>query len=246
MPDSRKHRGPHPHDAELFAESVHPALRQAVAHLSWLLSRDYAEPSSLKLVGDRFRLDERQRKAVMRSCCSDQALLQRREKQRSSQQVAGEVLAIDGFNLITTLEAALAGGVILEGRDGCYRDMASMHGNYRKVEETRPALQMAGRTMEALQVPACCWYLDRPVSNSGRLKVILYEIAEQHGWDWSVELVDDADPVVAASEHIAVSADSWVLMQCRQWFNLARETIHRNAPQTPVLRMSDELLGDAS
>src|SRR6266404_1471952 len=46
-------------------------------------------------------------------------------------------LLIDGFNLILTLESALGGGVMLVGRDGCYRDMASVHGTYRRVEETR-------------------------------------------------------------------------------------------------------------
>ena len=67
MPDTRRHRGPHPQDAELFASETHPTLREAVNHLSWLLTRGYAERSSLKLVGDRFGLQERQRRAVMRS-----------------------------------------------------------------------------------------------------------------------------------------------------------------------------------
>ena len=71
MPDTRRHRGPHPEDAELFAPASWPALRAATTDLSWLLSRGYAEPSSLKLVGDCFQLTERQRTAVMRSACSD-------------------------------------------------------------------------------------------------------------------------------------------------------------------------------
>src|SRR5688500_10446127 len=53
MPDHRSHRGPHPEDAGLFAPAVHPTLRSAVADLSWLLTRGYADPSALKLVGDR-------------------------------------------------------------------------------------------------------------------------------------------------------------------------------------------------
>ena len=65
----------------MFAPSVWPVLRAAVADLSWLLSRGYAEPSALKLVGDRFQLTERQRIAVMRSACSDQALQHRRQTQ---------------------------------------------------------------------------------------------------------------------------------------------------------------------
>ncbi len=56
---------------------------------------------------------------------------------------------VDAFNLITTVEAALAGGVLIKGRDGCLRDMASMHGSYRKVAETIPALHCIGEVMAA-------------------------------------------------------------------------------------------------
>jgi hypothetical protein len=51
-----------------------PRLRQAVADFSMLLTKGYADKSSLKLVGDRFSLTQRQRVAVMRGSCSDQQL----------------------------------------------------------------------------------------------------------------------------------------------------------------------------
>ena len=72
MPDKRAHRGQHPADAMLFASDRIPDIRYAVADYSLLLGKGYAEKSSLKLVGDRFALTERQRLAVMRSSCSDE------------------------------------------------------------------------------------------------------------------------------------------------------------------------------
>ena len=66
MPDSREHRGPDPRDPAAFAPEEWPRLRQAVVDLSWLLTRGYAPVSSLKLVGDRYELTERQRTAVRR------------------------------------------------------------------------------------------------------------------------------------------------------------------------------------
>src|SRR4051794_2900931 len=64
VPDRRKHRGPGPQDRDWFGGDARPALKAAVSDLSWLLSRGYAGPSALKLVGDRYRLVERQRAAV--------------------------------------------------------------------------------------------------------------------------------------------------------------------------------------
>ena len=159
MPDTRKHRGPHPADAGLFRRELRPVLCEAVSDLSWLMTRGYPANAALKLVGDRFRLDERQRIAVRRSSCSDQSLVDRRSSQAAERDLTGQTICIDGFNVLTTIEAALSGGILLHGRDGCYRDMASMHGSYRKVEETRPALTLIGEVLEHLRAGCCRWFL---------------------------------------------------------------------------------------
>ena len=237
MPDSRKHRGPHPLDHDLFAAAAWPALQAATAELAWLLTRGYAEPSALKLVGDRHRLLERQRTAVMRSTCSDQRLGGRLASRVSKSDVAGQSLDIDGFNLLTTVEAALAGGIILAGRDGFHRDMASMHGNYRKVAETRPALELVGEVLVQLGVASCRWLLDNPVSNSGRLSALVREVAAERGWNWHPELVPDPDRVLIASERIVISADSAVIDGCVRWFDLASEVV-RLVPCAAVVPMA--------
>lgn len=221
MPDSREHRGPHPDDERLFAAEQVPLLREAVTHLSWLLSHRYAWKSALKLVGDRFALTERQRTAVLRSACADQSLERRNTVEVSSAALRGQPLAIDGFNLLTTIEAALSQGVILIGRDGCFRDMASMHGSYRRVAETVRALELIADSVGQLGAESCVWLLDSPVSNSGRLKGMIQDVAATRGWATTVQIVPDPDPLLAASSDIVVSADSQILDQCGRWFNLA-------------------------
>ena len=212
-------------------------LRRAVEDLSWLLTRDYARPSALKLVGDRFQLTERQRLAVFRSGCSDAALKSRTETQVSLDALPGREVHLDGFNVLTTLEAALAGGVVLHGRDGCYRDMASMHGSYRKVAETRPALMLLGEVLAELGVCDCRWFLDSPVSNSGRLRTLISNVAAENGWRWATELVPDPDPLLTRSDAVVGTADSAILDGCTRWFNIAREVVARRVPEAFVVPM---------
>src|SRR3954447_2491725 len=126
MPDHRAHRGPHPDDAELFAPEAVPRLRSAVADLSWLLSRGYADPSAQKVVGDRYNLTQRQRTAVMRCACTDEAKARRLGNRAPSEAVRGGPLMLDGYNVLTTVEAALAGAVVIRGRDTALRDVASL------------------------------------------------------------------------------------------------------------------------
>jgi hypothetical protein len=198
----------------------------AVADLSWLLSRCYAEPSALKLVGDRYRLVERQRVAVLRSACSDVSLADRRSREVDPPALRTRSLRIDGFNLILTLESALGGGVVLVGRDGCYRDLASVHGTYRRVEETRPALELAARWLTAWGVGRCTWLLDAPVSNSGRLAAMIRAV----GAGWSAEVVPDPDAVLAAPGEVAATADAGILDRCGEWISLARAIVEVDVP----------------
>lgn len=239
MPETRRHRGPHPEDDELFAPGTHARLREAGHHLAWLLSRGYASPSSLKLVGDRFSLRARQRTAVVRSVCADAARNDRLWREVAPDQVAGQRLTIDGFNILMTIEAALAGGVLLLGRDGCLRDMASMHGSFRRVEGTRPALKHIGTFCERHGVVGCRWWLDQPVSNSGRLKTLMLELAADHGWDWEVELLPDPDGPLTGTSDIIVSADAGVLDRCGRWFNLAARVFATLSSKAMLVTFAD-------
>jgi hypothetical protein len=223
MPDKRIHRGPNPLDHALFCAERLPALRAATGDLSWLLSRGYAITSALKLVGDRHRLAQRQRIAVARAACSDDALARRRERQVPVERLAGRPLWIDGYNLLTTVEAALAGGVVLKARDGTFRDMASVHGTFRKVRETIPAIELVARILAQHRAASCVWYLDSPVSNSGRLKRTLLDAAAGANWPWTVELVPDPDALLSATDELVATADSAILDRCAGWVNLAAE-----------------------
>lgn len=230
MPDKRKHRGAHPEDQRLFAESQTESLCRGVAEYSWLLTRGYAHESALKLVGDRHGLTARQRLGVWRSGCPDQSLQYRAERLTTLAGCAGERIGIDGYNLLITVESALSGGVILIGRDGAYRDLASIHGTYRRVEETVPAVELIIDFITQAGVRSIDWYLDRPVSNSGRLKALMAELLEARGVQWNIELVDNPDPILAESASVVVTADSWILDRCRRWVNLAAELVTTRVP----------------
>jgi hypothetical protein len=238
LPDTRSHRGPDPRDRDAFDRSAWARLREAVHDLSWLLGRGYAERSALKLVGDRQDLTDRQRMAVLRSACSDAALERRRQHRRPLDELGGRPLWVDGFNVLTTVEAALGGGVILGGRDGSFRDLSGVHGTYRKVEETRPALSLVGELMARSGVGPCLWYLDSPVSNSGRLRGVIREVAEAQGWDWRVELVFDPDPILAQAPEIVATADSMILDRCESWVPLARAVIEASVPGAFLVDLS--------
>jgi hypothetical protein len=238
MPDKRTHRGPHPQDAKLFSPAVIADLRTAMADYCLLLTKGYAEKSSLKLVGDRFALTERQRLAIMRSACSDQQLNSRRQREIQIAELEDKPLAIDGYNVLITVEAAMSGACIFKGRDGCYRDLASIHGTYRKVTETIPAVELIGRFLKEAGITTVLCLLDSPVSNSGRLKSLIGKLAYENNWSWQVELLASPDAGLIKGDLIAASSDSVVLDGCKSWVNLARAIIEAKLPHARLIDLS--------
>lgn len=237
MPDKRVHRGPHPADAKLFAEEKLGDLQIALSDFSLLSTKGYADKSSLKLVGDKFSLTERQRLAVMRSACSDKQLESRKKREVQIDEIRGEVTAIDGYNLLITIEAAMSGGVIFVGRDGCFRDLASIHGTYRKVTETIPALKLINEFLKEAGVAKSFWLLDSPVSNSGRLKTLIGKLAEENNWNCEIKLSISPDHELIKTDLIVASSDSVVLDACKKWVNLARAIVERKLSESWIIKL---------
>ena len=239
MPDKRKHRGPHPADDKLFAANAISDLQSAIVDFSLLLTRGYAEKGALKLVGDKFSLTERQRLAIMRSACSEEQLESRKQRCVALANLAGRAIAIDGYNVLITVEAAMSGGVIFKGCDGCFRDLASVHGTYRKVTETIPAVELIGKFLEEFGAGKTLWLLDSPVSNSGRLKTLIGKLARKNNWNWEIELLLSPDAELKKTDQIVASSDSVVLDGCRSWVNLAAEIIKNKLTSAKVIDLSD-------
>ena len=232
--------GPGPRDRELFAPSQLPALRAAVRDLTYLRQRGYALPGALKLVGDRHALRERQRVAIRRATSEAEGAAARAPRRVPSGASAPGALHLDGFNVVITCETALRGGVLVRTLDGGVRDLAGVHGSYRPSEVTDRALALLAAQLDRREwsrVPTT-WWLDAPVSNTGRLAARIREAAGAR--PWQVEVVPDPDAVLkeVPKDEVVVSADAVVLDGCGAWVDLAAEVV-ANLPEAWVVELVD-------
>jgi len=239
MPDTRTRRGPHPKDLACFDRGALPQLRQAVADLSWLKGRGYSPKAALKLVGDRHALRDRQRRALQRCAASDQECAARAARCVPVEALSGETVIVDGYNVILTLEAALSGGILLLARDGVLRDLASLSAHYRRLAVTRPAVDILVQALDESQVGHVECLLDRPISNVGRLRKLIEDIADQAGTPWRVRLSSRTDRDLKRSAHIVASADSAVLDASARWVNLARWLVESRLPEAWIVDLAD-------
>ena len=226
-------RGYMPKDTIEFGPKATGKLNAAAQELMFLLNRGYDTKSASTFVGNHHLLSERQRLALAR-ITSPHAALEARERKRLRE--APEALVLDGFNTIITLEVALSGSLLLEGMDSTIRDLAGLRGSYRIVDKTVRAVELLLARLEALGVKEALFYLDRQVSNSGRLRALLLDKAAERSVQIQVELHPSVDGVFSRLENV-VTTDAIILDKCGSWYNLNRELIEETVPEAWVLRL---------
>jgi len=237
----QRHRGATLNDKALFSGEPLRRLHDAVYELCWLLDRGYSRHSAIQLVGDHHQLTERQRLAMSRSACSSANRAIRQAKRLPIEQIKDQPLVIDGFNLIITVETAMAGGLLLGCCDGCIRDIASIHGTYRQVQETRQAIELIGKALQPFTPESVLWLFDKPVSNSGRLAVLVRAIAEAYRWNWQAALIDNPDQAIVGSKKVAITSDSVILDGVGRWVNLGAYLITNYVQEAWLVDFSEAL-----
>lgn len=215
-------RGYVPSDVKEFSGIELEKLRNAGEDLFYLLNRQYKIKGASTFIGNHYMLSERQRLALVRSISSKQDLKVRCQKKCHLDVI--QYLHIDGFNTIITLEVALSECLLVEGMDGTIRDLAGLRGTYRIIDKTRLALQVLFETLDEKGVQGACFWLDAPVSNSGRLKQLILEMSMAYKVAVQVEVINEVDATLSILEGV-VSSDAIILNKCKSWVNLNRNII---------------------
>lgn len=224
-------RGFVPEDERFFSPEAIGIMKTASQHVRYLLNEGYDLKHATVFVGNHFQLSERQRLAVMRSVATEKQLEERSRKQKALTELSGQEVWIDGFNIIITLEVLFSDSLLFTCMDGTVRDLAALRGTYRLIPETEEAVRMLLDLLQEAGVSRVNILLDEPVSNSGRLKTRIAEIAEGTcTFDLDIQIRKEVDRALYGKENV-ISSDSIVLNQCASWANLTVECMRRKKKQ---------------
>ena len=222
-------RGYLPEDEKNFSPKAMEKMKTAARHIVFLLDEGYDLKQAAVFVGNHFLLSARQRLALMRSVASHQQVSERKSKEAPLEAVKDREIWIDGFNLIITLEVMLSGSPLFTGMDGAVRDLAALRGTYRLIPQTTEAVDLMLGTLKEAGAGEIHVLLDEPVSNSGRLKMLIAERAEQMGMDnLDIRILRDVDRELMTKE-LVITSDSVILDNCVSWVNLAAVCRERNS-----------------
>jgi hypothetical protein len=223
-------RGYVPTDAKEFNVESHNILIKAQKNLLYLMEQGYPVKSASTFVGNHYMLSERQRLALSRATTVSETIELRKSKQMTENS-ASQTVYLDGLNLIITLEVALSGSVLIYCMDGTIRDLAGLRGTYRLIDKTELAIELIGKRLNQMNIDTAHFYLDSPVSNTGRLKQRILELFKGYSFHTIVELVNNADVMLEDKSNV-ITSDSIILNKCTSWINMAAEIINDSIEDT--------------
>lgn len=234
MPDPR--RGFVPEDVREFSTESREILSRAQQDILYLIERGYPIKNASTFVGNHFMLSERQRLAIVRAT-SERAVLDMRRRKEVTEASIGRKAAVDGLNIIITLEVALSEGTLIRCMDYTIRDLAGLRGTYRLIDETEAAIRLIGDKLTAMNIEEVTFYLDAPVSNTGKLKQRLLDLLKTYPFEVHAELVNNADVLLQKLENV-ITSDAIILNRCQSWFNLTASILGERFPKLNIFDLS--------
>ena len=215
--------------------TTHP-LHEAAIDFRYLLNRDYPRKASLELVGNRHQLTFDERHLLHRGVFSRDDAKKRLKKKVSLQKISGQELAIDGYNVVITIEAALSGRPLILGDDGFLRDISGLSGNFKMTRRTEESLRLIYALLKERKPRRTMFLFDAPISKSGRLAQEVRRHLQEMAIPGDAEAVRVPEDILIGFPGIVATSDTAIIDQTARIVDLAGFLIRQRVPSAPILR----------
>ena len=195
-------------------------LAEAYRDLKYLLNRGYRKSYALDFVANHYRLSLEERHLLARCVFPDSWIEDVKQKLLSPRELRGKTLAIDGFNVLITLESLLDGKAIL-CEDSLVRDL-KYQGKYRLNERTQGLIESVVELLNDLGVERALFFYGKNVPKSGLVKGLTEKALEEWKVRGEARLVKSPDFELKRFELVA-SADVGIVVQARSVFDIPQE-----------------------
>ena len=213
-------------------------LQEAAADFRYLLARGYPRPAALGLVGNRFGLDAIGRRLLHRGVFAPAVAAARRAKLRRLSDLPGHPLALDGHNVLITLECAARHLPLVAADDGFIRDVGEVSRAFRVSGATDRALTlMAGYLADQAAGPVEVFY-DSPLSLSGELAGRTREIFASWGLNVRAAAVPVPERLLSGFPGAIATSDTALIDAHPTLLDLAGEIIRRQR-EWPVIDLGE-------
>jgi len=214
-------------------------LKEASIDYRFLLSRGYNRELSLKFVGDRYGLSKAERMVLYRSVFPKDEAIERMKKLSSPENMVGNTISIDGFNVLMTIKASLQGFPLVLCDDGFIRDILSVVERVKIDKMMYVALELLIQVILKYVPSKVFLFFDANVSKSGEFAAHTRRRLINIGLEGYAQAVKKADVSTITQCETVVSSDSVIILNSRRVIDLGGYVARLIAPER-ILTIKDE------
>ncbi|MDP4185596.1 MAG: DUF434 domain-containing protein [Bacteroidota bacterium] len=188
---------------------------KALKDYSYLLEHGYPQNAALKLVGDRWKLTGMCRSILFRGIFEPEASERRNQKRVGAEHLYGSNVFIDTCNVLITLGSYLNGNEVFISTDGYVRDASEIHGKAFREDLLDQSLNFIFRFLASHNPASLNFYIDEPMSFSGRLAARINELLEENQISGNAQTCKSPDHILnTLSEGLIATSDTVIIDRC--------------------------------
>jgi len=213
------------------------SLQNAAEDFRYLLNRGYPRKAALEIVGNRYGLTFDDRHLLHRGVFSDADSESRKGKIIPIKAIQGKDFAIDGHNVLITVEAGLSGWPLILADDGFVRDISGVSGNFKKTAVTEKALQVIVAFLKKWGPHNTLFLFDAPISKSGILAQELRDLLKKEGLPGDALAEKVPEKTLIGFQGVVATSDTAIIDRSEKVIDLAGNIIRKKIGSMSLLRL---------
>lgn len=198
-------------------------LRLAAEEVGWLTGRGYALDVVSRLVASHHGLSDEEQSALARGTCSEPQYRRRAARELETEDIARRPLAIDAVDAVVTVEAALAGEVLLQTLDGTVRAWRTRQ-DHAASDNTARAVEILLAASREGKPSVLRFFVGEGVAGAIALGERIVGAAKAQKVKAEVVAVPSVRGGLAKERQI-VTSDAELLDACAGWYNLVGKVV---------------------
>ena len=211
-------------------------LQKAAKDFRYLLNRGYPRKATLELVGNRYGLTFDERHLLHRGVFSDIDSEARKKKIISLEAIQNKDLAVDGHNVLITIEAGLSGRPLILADDGFVRDISGLSGSFKKTEMTEKAIRLIVAFLKKWRPRHTLFLFDAPISKSGILAQELRTLLKKEGLSGDALAMKVPEKILIGFQGVIATSDTAIIDRSKRVIDLAGTIIRTKIGSKSLLR----------
>ena len=211
-------------------------LQKAAEDFRYLLNREYPRKAALDLVGNRYKLTFDERHLLHRGVFSDSDSESRKKRIIPIKAIQGKKLAIDGHNVLITVEAGLFGRPLILADDDFVRDISGLSGSFKKTAVTEKAIQLIVTFLKKWRPRHTLFLFDAPISKSGILARELRTFLKKESLPGDALAMKVPEKILIGFPGVIATSDTAIVDQSEKVIDLAGNITRANIGLISLLR----------